>query len=554
MDSEADPDFPTDPAHALHELALCLGRGAGDPAASALAPAAAALLLRHLRFDEADPAWPDRDRLLLGGAAAALAGQLAALLGAPLLALPMPEQSLGTAMGSALAERMLAARFGRSLVDHRIWLLADSTELAAGAAQEAAMLAGALQLGRLTVLAAINEPDWAGLARFSACGWTVRRLESEDPEAACSALSAATRSRKPTLIACRATPGRLHGARAPARQSDWGAIGHRAAAARRAWLKRVKRHTSREAFERAAAGLLPLNWQASVPAPDLTGADLCTEQAVNGALARLAQLMPGLSSVAPDPGAPPAGYTQTACGALVGMALHGGILPVGRKSLTDSEPLRPALRLAAVLGLRVLHVLTEPPSPCPAGGLRTALRAMNNVFVFRPAGAAEALACLELALRRNAGPSVLLLAGPETPVHVPARPLPRAGEGFYARLCARGGYVRVEPARKRDLTLIACGTELEVALEAAAYLGTEGVAAAVVSLPCWDLFALQDKAYRTAVLGTAPRLGIEAGSGFGWERFLGERGVFVGPESGVISFARVMAAARALAGAMETAP
>jgi transketolase len=554
LDSEADPGFPIDPTHALHELALCLGRAA-DPVASSLAPAAAALLLRYLRFDEADPAWPDQDRLLLGGAAASLAGQLAALLGAPPLVLPMPEQSLGTAMGTALAERMLAARFGRSLVDHRIWLLADSTELSAGAAQEAAMLAGALQLGRLTVIAAIQDAHWPGLARFSASGWSVRRLDSNDPHAACSAISAATRSRKPTLIACRATLAPFHGMSPLTRRSDWGGIGHRAAAARRAWLKREKRHTSREAFERAVAGLLPLHWQASLPPPDLTGADLCTEQAVNAALARLTQLMHGLISVAPDQGVPTAGYTQTACGALVGMALHGGILPVGRTSLADSEKLRPALRLAALLSLRVLHVLTEPPSPCPTGGLRTALRAMNNVFVFRPAGAAEALACLELALRRNAGPSVLLLAGPRAPAQAPAAaPLTHAGEGFYARLCARGGYVRLEPARPRDLTLIACGAELMLALEAAAQLGTEGVAAAVVSLPCWDLFALQDKAYCAAVLGNAPRLGIEAGSGFGWERFLGEHGVFLGPEAGIISLPRIMQAARALAGAMETAP
>jgi transketolase len=527
LDTHADPYLSADARPAIHHLALSL-TDAGRTATT-LAAATAALFARHLRFDAADAAWPDRDRVLLGGEAISLAPRLDSLLdAAPGLADIFSQcagQSLGAALGAAMAERMLAARFGRSLVDHRVWLLADGAELASGAAQEAAAQAGQLQLGRLTVLAAIGAAESRGLARFTAMGWTLRHVPAGDAEAAAAALSAAMRSRKPTLIACLEQLRPHPGAGLRAAEADWACIGHRGAGARRAWLKRLKRHTSREEFERGVLGQLPPGWQSALPAPTGSPAN-----AVETALSRVAPVIPGLAACPAEPHA--VGAT------LIGMALHGGIIPVGRKPLADSETLRPGMRLAAQRGLRLVQLLIEPGDPCPTGGMRTAWRAMRNVHVFRPADAAEALTCLELALRRASGPSVLMLTQAES--GMPERAVQST------RGCFRGGYLVVAPGAPRALTLIASGPELALALAAAEALAVEDIAVAVVSLPCWDLFALQDECYRAGILGDAPRLGLGAGSGFGWERHLGAAGRFIGPSHGAIDLAQVLDAARAM--------
>ncbi len=179
---------------------------------------------------------------------------------------------------------------------------------------------------------------------------------------------------------------------------------------------------------------------------------------------------------------------------------------------------RPALGDAARDGLRLVQVLIEPASPCPVICRRAGLRAMRNLTVFRPADASEALECLELALRRASGPSVLLLS--DQPAKAPLAPPDRVR-------ASRGGHVAAEAVGPRAATLVASGPELGMALATRAALAACGVQAAVVSLPCWTLFAAQDPAWIARVLGSAPRIGIESGSGFGWERWLGPAGLFV---------------------------
>ena len=182
----------------------------------------ATLIARDLRSDPADPNWPDRDRLLLPGLD------------------PAPGLAFGAAVGQAIAERLLAARFGRSLVDHRIWLVAHPAELICGTGREAAHIAGALGLGRLTVLATLAHDDKALRASYAASGWTVRALPCGDPHAAEGALSACQRAQKPTLIL---SIGEAAASLDPPQPNA------RAAAARRAWLKRLRRHPSRDAFQ-----------------------------------------------------------------------------------------------------------------------------------------------------------------------------------------------------------------------------------------------------------------------------------------------------------------
>jgi transketolase len=212
--------------------------------------------------------------------------------------------------------------------------------------------------------------------------------------------------------------------------------------------------------------------------------------------------------------------------AMNGMARHGGIIPYGGTFLVFSDYMRPAMRLAALMEARVIYVLThdsiglgeDGPTHQPIEHL-AGLRAMPNLFVFRPADALETAECWELALRRAEGPSALVVTRQ-------ALPAQRAEAG--ENLSARGGYVLAEATSARRATLIATGSEVSIAMAAREALEASGMATAVVSLPCWEIFAAQEAAWRESVLGAGLRVGVEAAGGFGWERWLGPEGIFIG--------------------------
>ncbi len=502
------------------------------------------LFARHLRFDSADPDWADRDRLVLAPALAPMAEALADLAGLPPGWCESHGLPLGAGLGMVLAERLLAARFGRSLVDHRAWVFATGADLATGPTQEAAMLAGLWRLGRLTLIASVSEPQAPGLAGFTASGWSVRRVDGAEAGDVAAAISAALRSQKPTLIACITAAEEAEAVPEPATEEGipaWGATGRRNAGMRRGWLKRLARHSSRQDFENAMAGRLPAGWHTALvdagpllPPPQKT---ISTAETLRRALARLPPALPDLASL-PGESAwkQPGGqtefcHTREAAGrlaqgvssAMAGMAMHGGLLPIAAHGLADIDNLRAGLRAAALGGLRLVECVVEPATPCPAAGQRAALRAMRNMLVFRPADASEALECAELALRRTNGPSVLLLS--EVPV-------PLLAERPARTRCAKGGYVLQETGAPRAVSLIASGPELHLAMQVRTLLLEAGVPSAVISLPCWTFFARQEQTWQEAVLGDAPRVGLENGSGFGWDRWLGPNGLFIGPEEG----------------------
>jgi transketolase len=212
--------------------------------------------------------------------------------------------------------------------------------------------------------------------------------------------------------------------------------------------------------------------------------------------------------------------------ALNGMALHGGLIPYGGTFFVFTDYMRPALRLAALMRQRVIHVLThdsiglgeDGPTHQPVEHLAS-LRAMPGIFMFRPADAMETAECWELAIRRSDGPSLLALS---------RQALPALRSDSTENRSARGGYVLAEADGPRQVTLIATGSEVAIAMTARELLAGEGIKAAVVSLPCWNLFAQQDEAWRAQVLGSGLRIGIEAGVSFGWERWLGPDGIFIG--------------------------
>ncbi len=614
-------------ADALRALAIDAVEeaGSGHPGMPmGMADVATALWTRVLRFDAADPAWPDRDRFVLSAGHGSMllyavlhltghAGmELECLqrfrqLGSPAAGHPDHTehpaieattgplgQGFANAVGMALAERIMAARFGRSLVDHRTWCMCSDGDLMEGVSHEAAALAGHLRLEKFTVLWDDNAVSSDGqtalsasddpLKWFAAMGWATKRVDGHDPAAIAAALSLAVRSKKPTLIACRTVAGFAAPTKAgtaachaqplgtteseaakhaldwphakfvvpPDLLSRWESAGMRGTAARRGWLKRLANHPLRTEFERVTAGRLPETWHEAMAALRSDLAELRpvepTRSSGQRALAALAPSVPELVGGSADL----SGSTQTwvagmaaigagsyagryvhygvrehaMAAAMNGMALHGGIIPYAGTFLVFSDYLRPALRLAALMRQRVVHVFThdsigvgeDGPTHQPVEQLAS-LRAMPDLYVFRPADAIETVECWELAIRRADGPSCLVLSRQAVPA--------LRTDGAENR-SARGGYVIAEADGPRQATLIATGSEVAVALEARRMLGEAEIKVAVVSLPCWELFAAQDESHRAAVLGSAPRFGIEAACGFGWERWLGLDGAFIG--------------------------
>jgi len=592
-----------------------------------MADAATALWTRALKFDAADPRWPDRDRFVLSaGHGSMLLYALLHLTGQSGMtaddlrhfrqlhspAAGHPEfgehpgietttgplgQGLATAVGMALAERLMAARFGKSLVDHRTWVIAGDGCLMEGISQEAISLAGHLKLDKLTVLWDDNAISIDGstdlstsedqLKRFAAAGWATKRVDGHDAAAVAAALSMAQRSKKPTLIACKTIIGfsapnkagtsGVHGAPLGAAEAEaakaalgwtsapfevpddlraaWQTAGARGASPRRSWLKRLARHPMRAEFERVMAGRLPENFHETVAALKADIAEnrpkLASRQASQKALDALVPDVPEMIGGSADltgsnltfvkgmgyvtPGNFAGRYIHYGirehgmAAAMNGIALHGGLIPYGGTFFVFADYMRPALRLAALMRQRVIHVLThdsiglgeDGPTHQPVEHLAS-LRAMPGLFTFRPADAMETAECWELALRRADGPSLLALS---------RQTLPSLRGDTAENRSARGGYVLAEADGVRQVTLLATGSEVAIAMEARMALAAEGIAAAVVSLPCWELFAQQDESYRVGVLGNVLRVGVEAGVGMGWERWLGADGIFIGMSS-----------------------
>ena len=593
--------FLADSVRAL-VLSMVAQAGGGDLALPLrMADAATALWTRALRHDSTDPTWADRDRFVLSaGHGAALLYALLHLSGyagmereqlegfrrlhsvcaghperglhpAIEATTGPPGQGLGLAVGLALAERMMAARFGRSLVDHRTWVVVSAADLQEGVSREAASLAGDLRLDRLTVLwdDPVDESSPAETAdqlrRLAALGWATKQVDGHDPAALVGALSLAVRSRKPTIIACRTVLGAdTHEALdwphpdfvVPRDHTQrWKDAGSRGNAARRSWLKRLAKHHLKGEFERVTAGhLLDTGYEAlnalKVELAEQRGLAMATREAARRAVEALASALPELAGGGtglekegvPLRGLPPVasgsyagrhvrfeGREHGMAAALNGLALHGGIVPFGATRLTLSDYQRPALRLAAQMGLRTVYVLThdsigageDGPAVQPVEHLAS-LRAMPGVLVMRPADAVETVECWELALRDKDRPTVLVLG---------CQPVPELRADAAENRCARGGYVLAEAGGARRATLVASGSEVALAMTARDALEDEGVPVAVVSLPCWGLFKRQDASYREAVLGGAPRFGVEAACDFGWHRWLGSDGTFIGMEA-----------------------
>jgi transketolase len=508
-------------------------------------------------------------------------------------------QGLANAVGMALAERIMNARFGDDLVDHRTYVIAGDGCLMEGVSHEAISLAGHLKLRKLIVLWDDNSISIDGptslavsddqLERFEASGWNVAAADGHDTDAVAAALELAHESNRPSLIACRTTiafgaptkagtaaahgaplgAAEIEGARqrlgwsyAPfevpeAIRARWRSLGARGAEASRDWRDRLAKASPelRHEFERRQAGELPAGWREALAATkEKFAADapkLATRQASGTVLDALTPAIPELIGGSADltgsnntKAKSQAAITAKNYGggyiyygvrehgmaaAMNGLALHGGIVPYGGTFLIFTDYCRPSIRLSALMGLRVIYVMThdsiglgeDGPTHQPIEQL-AALRAIPGLRVFRPADPVETAECWELALAAPKTPSVIALTRQSVPTLRPDAQENRS---------ARGGYVLAEADGARRVTLMATGSEVAVAMAARDLLKAKGVAAAVVSLPCWELFDAEDVTYRRSVLGTAPRIAVEAAAPFGWERYVGEGGAVAGMTS-----------------------
>jgi transketolase len=338
-------------------------------------------------------------------------------------------------------------------------------------------------------------------------------------------------------------------------QARWRAVGARGRIARHRWMERLEQRDdfAREEFDDALKGESGSDIGFALREIECRFADerpkLATRQASQQVLEAITQASPNLLGGSADlthsnltltraqqpvrPGAYDGNYIHygirehAMAAAMNGIALHGGFIPYGGTFLAFSDYSRPAIRLAALMGVRVIHVMThdsiglgeDGPTHQPVEHL-AALRAIPNLLVFRPADAVETAQAWDCALRAARQPSVLCLSRQALPVFdrafAPENPV------------ARGAYVLTEPEHGRDVTLIATGSEVAIAADAAILLGARGLRAAVVSAPCFELFERQPARYRAGVLGHAPRVGVEAAIEGLWRKWIGETGEFVG--------------------------
>lgn len=499
-------------------------------------------------------------------------------------------QGIASAVGMAVAEARLAAEFGGDLVDHRVWAFVGDGCLQEGMGQEAISLAGHLRLGKLTFLWDDNQITDDGStslsisedvpARFRAAGWHVQELDGHDIAAIDAALAAVRNDPRPSLLACRTVIARgiprLQGQRGghsaplvpqdradfaalmdwphapfdiPGQiRDDWAKMGHRGASAQADWAQRRDRHPRADAFGDWQGGKLP------APARDvlhcLQNMDVAarpTIQSSGDVCDALSSPLPDLQILCADLEAPTnhkrrrvhftaddrsgsyvqCGVREHLMGAMAnGIAAHGGLRAVNVTYLAFADYERAAMRMAALMGLPVLYVFSHDSIGVGSNGpthqpveVLAAFRAMPNMWVFRPACTREVAEAWEVALTRRDGPSLLALS------RQPAVPLPVRQGG---NMTARGAYLVGDADAPRDLTLIATGTEVALALGAAALLAQDGIRAAVVSMPCWEAFLEQPADYRAQVLGDAPRLGVEAALRFGWDMWLRPGDDFVG--------------------------
>ena len=589
-----------------------------------MADVATVLFEKHLKFVADDPSWHDRDRFILSaGHGSMLLYSLLHLTGYK--DFPIEEiknfrqlgsktaghpenflspaietttgplgQGISNATGFAMAEEVLRARFSKKIVDHYTYVIAGDGCLMEGVSQEAIALAGRHALGKLIVFWDNNNITIDGtvdladrtdqVMRFKASCWQVIEIDGHNPTEIDDAITAAKKSKKPTMIACKThialgssaqdTP-KGHGAltdpiliadtrktygwasgefEIPSHvKSAWNKIGKRGASERDAWAERLSSLSERR--QKEIERIFKLEPARKLSAVVRKFKLAMIEQQPNIATRKSSEMVLNvINPVMPETfggSADLSGSNNTKssdmsvfdtdnrsgrymhwgirehgmAAALNGMALHGGIRPYGGTFMCFTDYARPAMRLAALMKVPTVFVMThdsiglgeDGPTHQPIEHLAIS-RATPNTYVFRPADTIETAESWQIALSVKTTPSVLALSRQNLPAV--------RTENRTANLCAKGAYVLAESDGKKQVILIATGSEVALAIDAREQLQDKGIGTRVVSMPCMELFADQDESYRNRVLlgGNTVRIGIEAGVRQGWDRWLlGER-------------------------------
>lgn len=503
-------------------------------------------------------------------------------------------QGISSAVGMAMAERIIAAKYGEDVCNHYTYVICGDGCLMEGISEEAISLAGHWGLSKLIVFWDNNNITIDGtvdkanstdqIARFKAVGWNTIEINGHNYAEIEQAIERAQKSDKPTLIACKTKIGfgaptkcgtsKCHGSplgaeevaamrkalnwnyapfEIPAEILDaWKNCGSAHKDEYAAWEKRAL--SKGKEFLDVIAGKLPQNWDKDLLAMAQKAIDektkvatrkasqMCIEQIVPnipqivGGSADLAAsnltFVNGMKTISKEDyngNNLMYGIREHAMGAIMnGLALHGGIIPYGGTFFVFSDYLRPSMRLAALMGTRVIYVLThdsigvgeDGPTHQPIEHLAS-YRAMPNIYTFRPCDVVETAEAWKIAIESEHAPSILALT---------RQGLPMLRNSIKENLTAKGGYIisDVSNGKERQATIIATGSEVSLAVEAQQKLKEEGIEVAVVSMPCTELFDAQSKEYKEKVLGKAPRVAIEAAAKYGWERYVGIDGKIIG--------------------------
>jgi transketolase len=506
-------------------------------------------------------------------------------------------QGLATAVGMALAEKLLSSRFGSNLVDHYTYVIAGDGCLQEGISHEAIEFSGHLKLSKLIVLWDDNKISIDGstglsnsanqIARFKAAGWHTQIIDGHNHDEIEEALINSKKSRKPSIIACKTTIGfgapnlagtsKTHGAPLGADEiaatrkaldwpnepfdipkdilESWKKTTERSKKVFDEWENRFEKSSKKKRFKLFLDSEISQSYERKmnsfIKQMKQDKPKLATRQSSQKTLELINKIIPNTLGGSADltgsnltktsemktvvPGKSSGNYIhygirEHAMGSIMnGVSLHKGFIPYGGTFLVFSDYMRASIRLSALMSQRVIYVLThdsiglgeDGPTHQPIEHLAI-LRATPNLNLIRPADIVETAEAWDTALKTN-GPTVLALSRQGLKAF--------RSEKSSDNKVSKGGYILNDVSSKRDLTIIATGSEVEIAMEASGLLNTHGIKAAVVSLPCWELFDKQDQTYRKNVLGNAPKIAIEAGCDMGWSKYIGEAGLFIGMKS-----------------------
>jgi transketolase len=597
-----------------------------------MADIATVLFAEFLKFDPSAPDWMDRDRFIVSnGHGSMLLYSLLNLTGYPEMTMEQIErfrqvgsktpghpeykhapgietttgplgQGIATSVGMALGEHLLAARFGKELIDHYTYVFCGDGCLMEGISHEAISMAGHYKLGKLIVFFDHNSITIDGstdlsvsddqIARLKASKWHTIEIDGHDTDAIRDAIKEAQSvTDQPSFISCktiigfgmptRAGTSKAH-SDAPGEEEikgtrerlnwsappfvipddlkrDWLAIGARGSSAHAQWKERLAKAdaSKREELESRIGGRLPNNWQEAILASKKAFLEdnkpLATRAASGAVLGRLVDAIPEMVGGSAD--LTPSNNTKTKdmtdikpdefggryihfgvrehgmAAALNGLALHGGLIPYGGTFMCFFDYCKPAVRLAALMKVRSIFVMThdsiglgeDGPTHQPIEHLAAA-RAIPYLHTFRPADAIETAEAWQCTLEASRAPSFLALSRQ-------ALPLLR-DDATAENKTAKGAYVLKEASGPRQVTILSTGSEVQLAVAAREALEKEGIKTAVVSMPCWSLFDEQDEAYQDAVIGTqGVTVAVEAAAELGWGKYIGRHGGFIGMHS-----------------------